>query len=198
MYSLFWQIYILILYPSSENFTIDTTYHIMLSIVVWHINVSSFCISLQIHSARTMRSESSSLLHFNIRQINEDGSEDATSLGRRQHCWEVFQVGAILFYFWPQASVLVWENLVYVRLREWYIRMLHHWVEGNTAGKCSRLVTFFFDRGLRLCGPGTHQLARLKYHFSITPGPCVSLLLVLGISCFIQIRVSDSNLFRLC
>ena len=100
MYSLFWQIYILILYPSSENLTIETTYHIMLFIVVvWHINVSSFCISLQIHSARTMRSESSSLLHFNIRQINEDGSEDATSLGRRQHCWEVFQVSAILFYF---------------------------------------------------------------------------------------------------
>ena len=100
LYYLFWQIYILILYPSSENFTIYTTYHIMLFIVVvWHINVSSFCISLQIHSARAMRSESSSLLHFNIRQINEDSSEDATSLGRRQHCWEVFQVGSILFHF---------------------------------------------------------------------------------------------------
>ena len=100
LYYLFWQIYILILYPSSENFTIYTTYHIMLFIVVvWHINVSSFCISLQIHSARAMRSESSSLLHFDICQINEDGSEDATSLGRRQHCWEVFQVGSILFHF---------------------------------------------------------------------------------------------------
>ena len=88
----------LILYPSSENFTIDTTYHIMLFIVLCHINVSSFCISLQIHSARAMRSESSSLLHFNIRQINEDGSEDATSLGRGQHGWEVFQVSGILFY----------------------------------------------------------------------------------------------------
>ena len=102
-----WQIYILSSYTSSENFTIGTTYHIMLFIVVvWHINVSSFCISLQIHSARAMRSESSSLLHFNIRQINEDSSEDATSLGRRQHCWEVFQVGSILFHFW--SLYFVW------------------------------------------------------------------------------------------
>ena len=88
-----------------------------------------------------MRSESSSLLHFNIRQINEDGSEDATSLGRRKHCWEVFQVSAILFYFGPQASVLLWEYLVYVRLREWYVRMLHYWVEGNTAGKAYVIKT---------------------------------------------------------
>ena len=51
MYSLFWQIYILSSYTSSENFTIGTTYHIMLFIVVvWHINVSSFCISLQIRA----------------------------------------------------------------------------------------------------------------------------------------------------
>ena len=203
--------------------------------IVCHINVSSFCISLQIHSARAMRSESSSLLHFNIRQINEDGSEDATSLGRGQHGWEVFQVSNIYFqapplceqplqipfvvchllfnfclihscrvvvrkfssishvevwqslelrslvdrkafqsYFDRKLSksggrlkecyitkqkatlltqaVLLWEKLVNIRLREWYIRMLNYWVEDN---KC-RLIFLTASLSQKVLGHPTY------------------------------------------